>query len=87
MVDTVKGFVMVLPHRKKDGTPTVKYGAFRLPDSMGGRYYEVSDFLDFAPVRLAPPPPRTEQYDDRDVPARSNSSYDDDIADPFAEDN
>ncbi len=31
----MKGYVMVLPHTKQDGTKTSKYGGFRFPDGKG----------------------------------------------------
>ncbi len=33
LVNVIKGFVMVLPHTKGDGTMTSKFGGFRLPDN------------------------------------------------------
>lgn len=33
LAGAVKGFVMVLSHRKQDGTMTSKFGGFRLPDN------------------------------------------------------
>lgn len=32
-VGAVQGYVMVLPHKKQDGTMTSKFGGFRLPDN------------------------------------------------------
>jgi len=33
MAGSVKGYVMVVPHKKQDNTMTTKFGAFRLPDN------------------------------------------------------
>ena len=33
MVGVIKGYVMVIPHKKGDGTMTSKFGGFRVPDN------------------------------------------------------
>lgn len=72
MVGVVQCYVMVVPHRKQDGTMTVKFGGFRVPDNRPP--YNPSDF--YRDGGSAPSPV---------ADFASVEADDEELSDPFAE--
>lgn len=80
-VGAIKGYVMVLAHKKQDGTMTSKYGGFRWPD--GKVSPTPSDFFLDPSAMLSSNPATSRPAPKRDVPDLDDGDDFGDLEDPF----